>query len=70
MKNLKKFIAIIAAAAMTFSLAACSAEKTTTSSNKKETKESASKDKNGDLFDVSRYKSDKDKSEWTIAVVT
>lgn len=72
MKNLKKLIAIMAAAAMTFSLAACSSEKTTTSSDtKKDTTESTSEDnKGGDLFDIANYKSDKDKSEWTIAVVT
>lgn len=70
MRNLKKFIAIMAAAAMTLSMAACSSEKTTTPSKSKETKESASEDKSGDVFDVSSYKSDKDKSEWTIAVVT
>ncbi|CUX32661.1 autoinducer 2 ABC transporter substrate-binding protein [Clostridium sp. C105KSO13] len=70
MRKLKKFTAIMAAAVMTFSLAACSSEKTAVSSGKKETKESDSKAGDGDLFDVAKYKSDKDKSEWTIAVVT
>ncbi|CUO23269.1 Autoinducer 2-binding protein lsrB precursor [[Eubacterium] contortum] len=73
MKNLKKFVAIMAAAAMTLSMVACSSEKTTTSSDtKKETKETTTEDKGSstDLFDIANYKSDKDKSEWTIAVVT
>ena len=72
MKNLKKFVAIMAAAAMTLSMVACSSEKTTTSSDtKKESKETTTEDSGStDLFDVANYKSDKDKSEWTIAVVT
>ena len=83
MKNLKKVIALLAVAAMTLSIAACGQEKTTTTSDTTtteettdaaeettdaaETTETAASD---DLFDLANYKSDKDESEWTIAVVT
>lgn len=67
MKNLKRIIAMLAATAMTFSMVACSNEKTSTTSG-------TSKDKSAtaaaDLFDPTNYKSDKDQSDWTIAVVT
>lgn len=90
MKKWNKFLAVMAATAMVFSLAACSSEKTTTGSDTKaETKaeetaaaedgtaaegaETVAEDAAGgsdDLFDIANYKSDKEQSEWTIAVVT
>lgn len=67
MRNLKKWIAILAVATMTLSMVACSSEKGSTSSDSDKKSE---KSADGDLFDLAKYKSDKDKSEWTIAVVT
>lgn len=71
MKNFKKVIAVLTAAAMTFSMVACSSEKTSTPAKKDD---AATTDDGGsgssDLFDIANYKSDKDESEWTIAVVT
>lgn len=71
MKNFKKLIAVLAATLMVISLAACSTEKTTVSQGtKKETEKAKSKGSGSDLFDPANYKSKKDKSQWTIAVVT
>ncbi len=80
MKNLKKVMALLAVAAMTLSLAACGQEQTTVSSDDtaaeettdaaETTEETTDAAASGDLFDLANYKSDKDESEWTIAVVT
>ena len=80
MKNLKKVMALLAVAAMTLSLAACGQEQTTVSSDDtaaeettdaaETTEETTDTAASGDLFDLANYKSDKDESEWTIAVVT
>ena len=80
MKNLKKVMALLAVAAKTLSLAACGQEQTTVSSDDtaaeettdaaETTEETTDAAASGDLFDLANYKSDKDESEWTIAVVT
>ena len=71
MKNLKKIIALIAATTMVLSLTACSSEKTETpAAEGEEPAEAPAESAGGDLFDPANYKSDKDQSEWTIAVVT
>lgn len=83
MKNLKKIIALIVATTMVLSLTACSSEKTEApaAAPEAETEAPAADGEepaeapaesagSGDLFDPANYKSDKDQSEWTIAVVT
>lgn len=81
MKNLKKIIALIAATTMVLSLTACSSEKTEAPAAAPEAEteapaegeepaEAPAESAGGDLFDPANYKSDKDQSEWTIAVVT
>lgn len=74
MKKMKTLLAILLAGAMAVSLAACSQEggsgtgtKEPAKETTKEGKEAAASD---DLFNLANYKSTKDKSEWTIAVVT
>lgn len=64
MKNMKKLLAVIVAAIMIITMAGCG--------QKGETANAPAGDQkaNSDLFDISKYKSNKDKSEWTIAVVT
>jgi len=74
MKNFKKVLAIMLTLAMCISMAACSSETDSNTSSNSDGGESSESTEGGseasDLFDLSRYKSDKDKSEWTIAVVT
>lgn len=61
---MKKFFAIVLTFALMLSMAACSSEQSSSSA-------SGSKSAgNGDLLDPANYKSDKDKKEWTIGVVT
>ncbi|WHH60345.1 autoinducer 2 ABC transporter substrate-binding protein [Petroclostridium sp. X23] len=63
---MKKIIALLLGLVITFSFTGCSQEGEKTTTTDKNTTEKVATD----LFDISRYKSDKDKSEWTIAVVT
>ncbi|MFZ7946549.1 MULTISPECIES: autoinducer 2 ABC transporter substrate-binding protein [Bacillaceae] len=61
---MKKFLSIILMVVMMFAMAACSNEETSG------TGKGSTASGNGDLLDPANYKSDKDKSEWTIGVVT
>lgn len=67
MKKVKKLVTLLLVFVMSFILMACSNE-----GDKKENSkfEKSSEREATDLFDLSNYKSAKDKSEWTIAVVT
>ena len=71
MKSMKKFLTIILVLAMVLSLAACGSTNDTTAGT---TADSTTADNAGgdssDLTDPANFKSDKDESEWTIAVVT
>lgn len=76
MMKMKKLVAAALVVAMGVTMAGCTSqeqgsEKTTQGGGETTT---ASKEQQGDaaadLFDITKYKSDKDKSEWTIAVVT
>lgn len=66
MKKMKKMVALLLATIMCLSMVACSNESDTKDTSKADSESSTS----SDLFDLAQYKSDKDKSEWTIAVVT
>ena len=68
----KKLLAMALSFTMLFSMAGCSAVDTGSSSSGSESGDSAKNTEvtaNEDLLDVSQYKSDKDSSDWTIAVV-
>lgn len=69
----KKFLAVALSFAMLFGAVGCSAVDTgsgsATGSNNTEETGSGTTETAVDLMDVSQYKSDKDSSEWTIAVV-
>ena len=69
---MKKVISLLLVAMMIFSLVACGdkAEETETKETVKESLDSEQEAVENDLFDLAQYKSDKDESEWTIAVVT
>ena len=80
MKRMRLMAIVIAGATIISAMVGCgsSASSTATSAAKK-TEESGTKEKDtkekgegdsNDLFNVAKYKSNKDKSEWTIAVVT
>lgn len=73
MKLKNKFLSMLLAGTMLVSTAACSgggnaASQPASSGTNSVPAQSASGD--ADLFDLARYKSSKDKSEWTIAVIT
>lgn len=78
MKRMQKLLTVLLAGTMVLSLAGCSQEsesaQKTTPSTKETSAGSTDADDKGaavqDLFDPANYKSTKDKSEWTIAVVT
>ena len=61
---MKKIFAMALMLVLVFAMAACSNEEAGGAGN------SSKPSGNGDLFDPANYKSDKDKSEWTIGVVT
>jgi simple sugar transport system substrate-binding protein len=61
---MKKFFAMVLMVVMMFAMVACSNEETSG------TGKGSTSSGNGDLLDPTNYKSDKDKSEWTIGVVT
>lgn len=75
----KKLISLLLATTMVIGLAACGGAATTKAPDATTTVAATTKagettvaeaPASGDLFDLAQYKSDKDKSEWTIAVVT
>ena len=78
MKRMRLMAMVIAGATIISALVGCGSSSSNTTTSTAAKTEASAEEKasgktevaSGDLFDVAKYKSNKDKSEWTIAVVT
>ena len=78
MKRMRFMAMVIAGATIISALVGCGSSSSNTTTSTTAKTEASAEEKasgktevaSGDLFDVAKYKSNKDKSEWTIAVVT
>ena len=78
MKRMRLMAMVIAGATIISALVGCGSSSSNTTTSTTAKTEASAEEKasgktevaSGDLFDVAKYKSNKDKSEWTIAVVT
>lgn len=68
--KLKKIIAVSTILAMTLSFVGCSNSAAPQPSTEAGSQAAGGTEAAADLYDISNYKSSKDKSEWTIAVIT